>query len=109
MAVRDRTFIMDTLKRYVGDSTDDETLSIIEDFNDTLDDYDSRSSTDWESKYRENDESWRRKYRERFFGNPDAQPGGDSIDSTPDYDTPAEEEVEKSYRYEDLFEEEKRE
>lgn len=70
MPVRSRSEILEKIKTMVGDNADDETLSFVEDVTDTLDDYEKRTkdSTEWETKYKENDEAWRKKYRDRFFG-----------------------------------------
>ena len=44
----------------------------VEDVTDTLRDWESRASVDWESRYRENDDEWRRRYMERFNASADA-------------------------------------
>lgn len=55
----------------LGEDNSDETLTLIEDVTDTLNDYEERLSSedneDWKSKYEELDASWRKRYRERFF------------------------------------------
>ena len=61
---------MEKLKTVVGDRTDDEALTIIEDFTDTYDDLDGKvieDPEDWKGKYEALDEEWRKKYKERFF------------------------------------------
>lgn len=69
MAVKTKADILDSLKTLIGDKTDDDSLNFIGDVSDTLDDFENKtkSNTDWEQKYKENDESWRKKYKERFF------------------------------------------
>ena len=70
MAVRDRAFLDELIKTHIGEKTDDETLKLLEDYSDTLDDYEKRISgdgTDWKAKYEENDKAWREKYQARFF------------------------------------------
>ena len=69
MAVKKIDEIMTALKSRIGDSTDDETLAFIEDVQDTLSDFDTRTkdATDWKAKYETNDAEWRQKYRDRFF------------------------------------------
>lgn len=61
---------MDKLKNILGDRTDDEALSFIEDCKDTI----TGDKDDWKQKYddivKEKDEldkTWRRKYADRFF------------------------------------------
>lgn len=82
---------------------DDETLAILENITDTIDDYETRASgdgEDWKKKYEENDASWRQKYRERFFNS--------SVEETvidkPEENT-VEEESSEPTTFEDLFKE----
>ena len=70
MAVRKKDELLSAIRARLGDDTSDEALSLIEDFHDTLNDYDSRVGEDWKSKYEENDKTWRQKYRDRFFQTP---------------------------------------
>ena len=65
MAIRTRDELMTTLKNLLDDS--DESLGIIEDFTDTLSDYETKVGEDWKSKYEENDSAWRKRYHDRFF------------------------------------------
>lgn len=69
MAVRAKDEIINILQGRIGEDTSDDALTLLEDVNDTLSDYDRRLSgaTDWETKYNELDASWRQKYKERFF------------------------------------------
>lgn len=69
MAVRTREEIIESIRTIVGDSTDDNTLQILEDVTDTLTDFENKTAnqTDWEAKYKENDAGWRKKYAERFY------------------------------------------
>ena len=96
MAVKTREEILDTLKARVGDATDDDTISFIEDVTDTLTDLESKAKgdgEDWKAKYQENDAEWRRKYTERFFGNNDE----------PEPKPEPEPEAEKPKTFDDLF------
>ena len=61
MAKRTFAELVEKIKTYTGDRDDDETLSLIEDINDTL-----NNETDWQAKYNENDKAWRTKYKQRF-------------------------------------------
>lgn len=69
MAVKSRAEIMESLRESFSEQTNDSVLSIIEDVSDTLSDFEEKinSETDWKTKYEENDEMWRNKYKERFF------------------------------------------
>lgn len=52
---------------FIGDRTDDEALSILEDVADTL----TEEPEDWHEKYNQLDADWRKRYRDRFNGKPD--------------------------------------
>ena len=61
MAKRTFAELVEQIKTYTGDRDDDETLRLIEDINDTL-----NNEIDWQAKYNENDKAWRTKYKQRF-------------------------------------------
>ena len=97
MAVLTRDEFFDRVQRIVGTDTTDESLTFIEDMTDTYNSLDERANgdgTDWEQRYRDLDESWKEKYKKRFFS------GGSSrvIDDVKD------EEEKKEVTYDDLFE-----
>jgi hypothetical protein len=94
MARLSKDELIEKIKKYVGDRTDDETIEIIEDISDSID---SSDADEWKQKYEENDKMWRDKYISRFLEKKEDEP-----------DTPTEhEEEEKEYNsFEDLFEEE---
>lgn len=94
MAKLSKDELIEKVKKYVGDRTDDETIEIIEDITDSID---TSDSDEWRQKYEENDKMWRDKYVSRFFDK-----------KAEDLETPTEyEEEEKEYNsYEDLFEKE---
>lgn len=98
MAIKTKTDILNSLKEIIGDSTEDNALSLIEDVTDTFDDFEKKTqdNTNWEQKYKENDEAWKKKYKDRFF----------SSNSEDDQDTEEKEDesVEKPKTYENLFE-----
>ena len=98
MAVRTREEILESIRTRVGEATDDDTITFIEDVTDTLTDLETKANgggEDWEKKYRENDESWRKKYTERFF----------SKEPEPDPDPEPEPKPEPIKTYADLFKE----
>ena len=94
MAKLSKDELIEKVKKYIGDRTDDETIEIIEDITDSID---TSDADEWKQKYEENDKMWRDKYVSRFF------------DKKEEYlETPTEhEEEEKEYNsYEDLFKKE---
>ncbi len=98
MAVRTREEILESIRNIVGDSTDDNTLKVLEDVTDTFTDFENKTAnqTEWEAKYKENDEGWRKKYAERFYtGDPSVPPKND--------DTVIDEPDDKPMRFEELF------
>lgn len=83
------------IKGVIGEDTSDESLQLIEDVSDTINDYEDRAKEDWKAKYEANDKTWREKYRDRFFnGKPESEP-----DDEPDDERP------KRLTYENLFKE----
>ena len=94
MAKLSKDELIEKVKKYVGDRTDDETIEIIEDISDSID---SSDADEWKQKFEENDKMWRDKYISRFLEKKEDEP-----------DTPTEhEDEEKEYNsFEDLFEEE---
>ena len=94
MARLTRDELIEKVRKYVGDRTDDETIEIIEDISDSIG---SSDDDEWRQKFEENDKMWRDKYISRFVEKKEDEP-----------DTPTEhEEEEKEYNsFEDLFEEE---
>lgn len=94
MAKLTKDELIEKVRKYVGDRTDDETIEIIEDISDS---FDSSDADEWRQKFEENDKMWRDKYISRFLEKKEDE-----------LDTPTEhEEEEKEYNsFEDLFEEE---
>nr|DAJ04777.1 MAG TPA: hypothetical protein [Caudoviricetes sp.] len=96
MAVRTREEILEAIRTRVGEQTDDETISFLEDVSDTLTDLETKTNgdgEDWKTKYEENDKEWRSKYTERFF----------STDPNPKPEQNPNPEPEKPKKFEDLF------
>lgn len=96
MAVRTSAELLESIRTRFADDTSDETLELIEDVSDTLNDYETRTAdnTDWKTRYEENDKKWREKYRDRFF-NGDPTSNNDDIKE--------EEEEEAPTKFSDLF------
>lgn len=91
MAVLSKDELFTKIKGLVGEDSSDETLSILEDMQDTVNDYESKVGEDWKSRYEENDSAWRKKYQERFFS------GEPVPDKKPDEDR------KRTYTFEELF------
>lgn len=97
MAVRTREEILGSVRARFGDDTSDDTLALVEDIADTIADLENRAkdTTNWEQKYKDNDEAWRKKYRDRFFsGGSDDEEGEENPEPT-----------RKKYTFESLFKE----
>lgn len=72
MAIVDKGELIKRIAARFGDDNSDEVIQLAEDLTDTFNNYDSRlnSTEDWEAKFKENDEMWRKKYKERFLEAP---------------------------------------
>lgn len=97
MSVKNKDEILESIKTRVGDNTDDETISLLEDVSDTLTDLETRASggEGWKTKYEENDKLWRERYTNRFF----------SKEPEPDPKLDPEPEPEPKKTFSDLFKE----
>lgn len=95
MAKLSKEELLEKVRNYVGDRTDDESIEIVEDINDS---FDTSGADEWKRKYEENDKMWRDKYISRFFEKEEEET----------HETPTEHvEEEKEYNtFDDLFEEE---
>ena len=69
MAIKTHIELLESIKERFSENTDDETIALIEDISDTLNNYQTitEDSTNWKEKYEENDKEWREKYKARFF------------------------------------------
>ena len=87
MAVKTIEEILAEVKARVGEQTDDETITFLEDVADTFSDLETKAKgdgTDWKAKYEENDAEWRKKYTERFYSSdPNTDPEPPKPDDTP--------------------------
>lgn len=87
MAVKTREEILEAVRARVGEQTDDETISFLEDVSDTLNDLETKANgdgEDWKTRYEENDAEWRKKYTERFYSSdPNNDPEPPKSDDTP--------------------------
>ena len=67
--IKTRDELMKWVEEKIDDDTSDEALAILEDFTDTFNNYEElvSDSVNWKQKYNELDETWRKRYKERFF------------------------------------------
>ncbi|MBP9988954.1 MAG: hypothetical protein KBT46_05590 [Ruminococcus sp.] len=63
----DKDTFMKTVTDFVGENNSDEALTFLETMSATYDEMNKPPEVNWEEKYRENDEAWRKRYRERFI------------------------------------------
>lgn len=84
MSVLSRDELLEKTRTLLGERTDDEAIAFIEDVTDTYDAVSAGNSgySEDEVKVRVNEveEKWRKKYRDRFFGNDDDDDEGDEPD-----------------------------
>lgn len=81
MSVLNRDDYFNRVQNIAGTDTSDEMLAFIEDMTDTYNDLEGRANgdgVDWEQRYHDLDESWKAKYKQRFFS------GGGSSRILPD-------------------------
>lgn len=90
--VRTKEELLQSIREKLGDSTDDESLSIIEDVSDTMDSF--NDGKDWKEEAKRIDNEWRQKYHDRFFTSKPVEEE-DPLD--------AGEPEPKTFRFEDLF------
>lgn len=93
MAILTKDEVLEKVKNYVGDDTTDEALRFVEDITDTINDLSNNDSGEWEKKYHDLDEEWRKKYIDRFFST------SDEVEDEED----EEDEEGKEVTYDDLF------
>lgn len=95
MARLSKDELIEKVKKYIGDRTDDETIEIIEDISDSVGASDEEN--EWKQKYEENDKMWRDKYISRFFEKEEEahEPSTEHVEEEKEYKT-----------FNDLFEEE---
>lgn len=70
MAVLSKEEFFERLHSMLGDDVSEEAITFLEDMTDTYNDLMQKiegDGTDWKKKYDELDESWKHRYRHRFF------------------------------------------
>lgn len=63
--VKTKDEIMEEIRTYIGDRSDDQTIALIENISDTIDDY--AAHDDYDEKLMAVEAEWRRKYIDRFM------------------------------------------
>ena len=98
--IKTKEEIINAIKGKIGEDTSDETLALLEDISDTLNDYDNKTkdTEDWKAKYEENDKEWRQRYRDRFFNKDDGEGKDEEFD-----DLGENLDDNKPHTFEDLF------
>lgn len=96
MAVKTKDELISSIKSLIGDTPSDEGIALLEDISDTLDnssgsssDEDKKKIEELENKVKEIDESWRKKYIDRFETPSKVEPQDDtpsSEDTEPEED-----------------------
>ena len=88
MAVLSRDEYFARIQERLAEDTSDEGIAFLEDMTDTYNDMENRANGDgvnWEQRYKDLDESWKNKYRHRFFsGGNTAVPDCGGIDNGSD-------------------------
>lgn len=70
MAVLSRDDFFERLQARMGEDTSDDAIAFLEDMTDTYNEMEQRANgdgVDWEQRYHDLDNSWKEKYRHRFF------------------------------------------
>lgn len=105
MAVLTREQFMEKLNTLTDGKTDDETLTMIQDFSDTFKSLEEKEDVeavrgDYEAKLKTLDETWRNKYRDAFFNGTEEKK--EEIEEREE----EREEEKEPHTYEELFKEE---
>ena len=73
--VKTKEEIMEEIRAYIGDRSDDQTISLIENISDTIDDYAAHG--DYDEKLMAVEAEWRRKYIDRFMSGGESKNEGE--------------------------------
>ena len=94
--VKTKDEIMEEIRAYIGDRSDDQTIALIENISDTIDDYAAHG--DYDEKLMAVEAEWRRKYIDRFM-NGGEQKNDAEVEKTEDEQKDKSEEI----KIEDLY------
>lgn len=92
--VKTKDEIMEEIRAYIGDRTDDETVSLVENVTDTLSDMEKNGNA--EARVKEVEDMWRAKYMERFFD-------GDKEEKNAEVKEETEDDKSEEIKIEDLY------
>ena len=91
MAVKSKEELLSTVKTLIDDNPSDDAIALLEDISDTLDnstggssDEDKKKIEELEKQVKEVDETWRKKYTDRFFSPSDPKEDDPSEDDPKD-------------------------
>lgn len=80
MAILNRDEYFEHVRAAIGDRSDDESVKFLEDMTDTYnsleDNITHRDGEDWEQRYHDLDNQWKKRYKERFFSGRGGNPNG---------------------------------
>ena len=93
--VKTKDEIMEEIRAYIGDRSDDQTISLIENISDTIDDYAAHG--DYDEKLMAVEAEWRRKYIDRFMS------GGENKNEVEAEKTDEEKDKSEEIKIEDLY------
>lgn len=82
MAILNKDEFLARLHERIGEDSSEESINFLEDMTDTYLDLEKKAAdtTDWEEKYNKLDESWKARYRHRFFTAGDNMNAGERKD-----------------------------
>ena len=92
--VLDKQKFLERVQNYIGENTDDDAISFLEDVNDSVEAFTANEGLDWKAKYEQNDAEWRARYINRF-----KNPSDNSDDIGDDNNDPPP----KQYTFDSLF------
>lgn len=92
--VKTKEEMLAEIKAYIGDRTDDETVSLVENVTDTLSNMEKNGNA--EARVKEVEDMWRAKYMERFFD-------GDKEEKTTEVKEEEETDKAEEIKIEDLY------
>lgn len=93
--VKTKDEIMEEIRAYIGDRSDDQTIALVENISDTIDDYAAHG--DYDNKLMAVEAEWRRRYIDRFMS------GGENKNEVEDEKTEDEKDKAEEIKIEDLY------
>lgn len=93
--VKTKDEIMEEIRAYIGDRADDQTIALVENISDTIDDYAAHG--DYDEKLMAVEAEWRRRYIDRFMN------GGENKNDIEVEKTDEEKDKAEEIKIEDLY------